>query len=192
MEHWKNKSLEDLTEVRDGVLYKERWVSVKGFEFYYKVSDFGRVKSLRDRWKNYREKILSQNKMKIGYCQIFFHVNAVDTPILVHRLVAEHFCDNSNNMPLVNHKNSNKSDNRYGNLEWTDKRGNALHAIENGLQNDMKGENSVTAKLKNEDVLKIRELASEKRLTYNEIANMFCICKNNVSAIVNRRRWKHI
>lgn len=44
--------------------------------------------------------------------------NNIKYKFLVHRLVADVFISNANNLPEVNHKNKNRADNRLENLEW--------------------------------------------------------------------------
>jgi len=45
----------------------------------------------------------------------------------IHRLVAEHFIPNPNNLPQVNHIDGNKLNNDISNLEWVSNRDNVLH-----------------------------------------------------------------
>lgn len=52
---------------------------------------------------------------------------------LVHRIVAETFLPNPNNLPTVNHKDGNKLNNRLDNLEWMTRSDNQQHAIKTGL-----------------------------------------------------------
>lgn len=52
----------------------------------------------------------------------------------VHRLVAERYVPNPLNLPEVNHKDGDKSNNAFWNLEWVDRLGNLTHAIDNGLR----------------------------------------------------------
>lgn len=191
MEHWKNKSLEDLSEIRNEVLCIEKWVDVRGFETYYKVSNFGRIKSLIGRW-GYRERIKSQILTGQGYCFLFLYKNKIPTPFLVHRLVAAHFYDKPEEYNLVNHKDSIRTHNWTDNLEWTNHRGNAIHAMDSGFQNSMIGDKNVMAKLCSEDVLNIRKLYFEDKIVQGEIAKRYNIRSSAVSLIVTRNRWKHI
>lgn len=191
MEHWKNKSLEDLTEIRNGVLCKEIWIDVIGFESYYKISDFGRLKSLRDRGVM-RELIIKLRIQNSGYCYVTLSKKGEKKNCLIHRLVALHFIDNPDGMPLVNHDNSNKKDNRAINLEWTNKSGNAKHAIAQGFQNSMIGEKNIMSKLTEDKVLQIKELYATGQYIQEELAAMFNIKRQNISKIVLGLRWKHI
>ncbi|MDP4224837.1 MAG: HNH endonuclease [Bacteroidota bacterium] len=51
----------------------------------------------------------------------------------IHRLVAETYIPNPNNLPEVNHKDGNKDNNHISNLEWTNHKDNINHARENGF-----------------------------------------------------------
>ena len=55
-----------------------------------------------------------------------------------HRLVAEHFIDNPNNYPIVNHIDGNKANNHIENLEWCTHSQNNIHAYKNGLNRSKK------------------------------------------------------
>jgi len=54
--------------------------------------------------------------------------------VYVHRLVAMAFVDNPKKLPTVNHKDGNKLNNHYTNLEWASQRDQQLHAYRIGLR----------------------------------------------------------
>lgn len=73
-------------------------------------------------------------------------VNYKNKTYKVHRLIAKTFIPNPLNLPQVNHKDGNKLNNNYLNLEWCTQQQNTQHAYDNGLAksngNSMKGENN--------------------------------------------------
>lgn len=93
----------------------EFWKDVVGYEGLYQVSNFGRVITLYE--KPYI-KILSDSINSGGYCQITLHKNNNKITNRIHRLVAEAFIPNPNNLPHVNHKDEIKTNNFVNNLEW--------------------------------------------------------------------------
>lgn len=102
---------------------KEKWKSIKGFEGLYKISNYGNVKSLffwdiNKRKYIIKERIIKPITDKDGYYIIGLYKNKKRKTYKVHRLVAEAFITNPNNLPQINHKDENKLNNRVDNLEW--------------------------------------------------------------------------
>lgn len=111
----------------------EKFVPIKGFENFYNISNYGRVFSKpRKSWngrgyKNEGNKILKLKDNGHGYKYVILNKNNKHTSKYIHRLVAEHFLNNSNNYKQINHKNGDKADNRVENLEWCSVSANILH-----------------------------------------------------------------
>ena len=104
----------------------EIWKDIEGYEGLYQVSNLGRVKSLGRYINNNgglyfrKEKIMKVCKDKKGYNVCGLSKNNNPKTLKVHRLVASAFIPNPNNLPQVNHRNEDKTDNRVDNLEWCD------------------------------------------------------------------------
>lgn len=103
---------------------EEIWKDIEGWEGFYQVSNFGRVKSL-ERFVNgpkglikLKEKILSPKIDKNGYLLVGFHKEGIQKYMRIHRLVAMAFIPNPNNFPQINHIDENKRNNYVSNLEW--------------------------------------------------------------------------
>ena len=86
------------------------WKKIEGYE-QYSVSDDGQVKN------NLTGKLLNQTVDKEGYLMVTLHYGKRKW-VGVHRLVAQAFIPNENNLPCVNHKDENKMNNTVDNLEW--------------------------------------------------------------------------
>lgn len=90
----------------------EIWSPINGFDGEYEISSFGRVKSLKSGI------ILRQYEDRGGYLEVHLRKHSKKYHKKIHRLVAEAFLPNPNNYLEVNHKDENKKNNRFDNLEW--------------------------------------------------------------------------
>ena len=103
---------------------KEVWKPIKGYEEFYSISNYGRIKSNDRTVKCYggkrtiKGKIMNPPMDKDGYLRIGLSKNKKQKHYHVHRLVAQHFLDNPNNYPVINHIDENKKNNKVDNLEW--------------------------------------------------------------------------
>ena len=105
----------------------EIWCPIKGYENLYEVSDQGRVKSL----KFGKERILKPGSDKDGYLIVGLCKNGEKKNLLVHRLVAKTFIPNPDNLPEVNHKDEDKTNNKVSNLEFCDSKYNNNYGTRN-------------------------------------------------------------
>jgi len=161
---------------------EEIWKDIKDYEGLYQVSNFGRVKSI------YRIRI--QHINEFGYYRIVLSKNSKLKTFSTHRLIAEVFLENPNNLPEINHKDGNKQNNCVSNLEWCTSSYNQIHAFKTGLQIPQCGIQRYNAKLTETQILEIRQLKDKH--TQTEIGKMYGISFQHVSDIQNKKKWKHI
>ena len=95
----------------------EQWKAIDGYEGIYEVSDLGRIKSLNYK-RTRKEKILKPRKHTCGYLMVSLYKDGKVEQPKIHRLVAEAFIPNPNNLDTVNHKDEVKTNNTVTNLEW--------------------------------------------------------------------------
>lgn len=107
---------------------------IKNWEGLYEVSKEGCVRSTPRNGNGYKAKTMSKSIDSDGY-EVFKARNKDKVRTLkVHRVVAEVYVPNPENKPQVNHKDGNKENNHYSNLEWVTNSENIRHAKANGLQ----------------------------------------------------------
>lgn len=117
----------------------EIWKSIKNYEKQYEISNFGNVRSIDRYIINNGTKVLLRGKTKlpkkngIGYLHVTLYKNSKGKNFYIHRLVAEYFIPNNNLFYEVNHKNGNKANNFYWNLEWSTRKKNFKHAVKKYL-----------------------------------------------------------
>lgn len=104
---------------------EEIWKDIKGFEGLYQISNYGRVKRVEHtviysngRVRIYHETLLKAKPNIFGYYYLNLTKDKVSHSYRVHRLVAENFIPNPENLKVVNHIDEDKTNNRVDNLEW--------------------------------------------------------------------------
>lgn len=95
------------------------WRSVKGYDGRYLVSNTGLI------YSKISNKVLKPNKMSNGYLSVELFKDGKSKRLLIHRLVAETFIDNPESLPIVNHKDEDRTNNSVDNLEWCTQKYNA-------------------------------------------------------------------
>ena len=166
----------------------EIWRDVENYEGHYKVSNYGRIKSLY--YKN--GKILSGGFDTGRYLMLHLNKGKKSKTILCHKLVARAFLVNFENKREINHKDGVKNNNCVWNLEWATRKENMQHAARIGLIRN--GESSGKAKLTNEQVKFIREvyIPRDKNFGLKALARKFGVGKDAMSDIINKKSFTKI
>ena len=162
------------------------WKDIPGYPGY-KASDDGQIASFKKYSSGY---IMAQHKSTNGYMRVNLQHGDKSTCAGVHRFVAMAFIPNPDNLPEVNHKNGDKTDNRVENLEWVTSSQNHLHAYrELGKQSAAKGKHfDRRAKLTPTEVRLIRT----SNLGLSELAEYFGINESSVYNVRKKRTYKYI
>lgn len=185
----KNLSLDNLED--------EIWKQHPSFS-KYKISNYGRIYSnpykvylsFKSMWVDKKGKILSQsNDNSKKYWRIGLITNAGNRfAASTHRLVAETFIPNPNNLSQVNHIDGNKDNNHVSNLEWSSNEDNMLHSFRLGLHTgkNNKGKSILTP----EQVMEIVTLLPLYDNSY--IATLYYVKPNSINEIRQGRSWSDI
>ncbi|MCF1614809.1 NUMOD4 motif-containing HNH endonuclease [Tetragenococcus koreensis] len=174
---------------------EEKWRNILGFEGYYQVSNFGRVKSLDRvdcRGHNLKSMVLKQRYDKDGYKLVYLSKQSKGQSYLVHRLVAIAFIKNIDNKPQVNHINENKFDNNVNNLEWCTSKENVNHGT--GIERRKRTKSVIAVNIKTGKKLEFSscKAAAEFGFNQSQISN----CCNRIEGYYThfgyKFRWKEL
>lgn len=119
-------------------MMSESWKAIKGFEGKYEVSDSGKVRTLNYRGEGITKELKVGVNSITGYVRVALIKDDKTIQKLVHRLVAEAFIPNKDNLPCINHKDECKTNNHVYNLEWCTYKYNANYGTRNKRASEKK------------------------------------------------------
>lgn len=128
---------------------------------------------------------------KDGYYKVHISNNGSVDTWFIHRLVAMTYLERPENCNVVNHLDSNRTNNHYTNLEWTTAHGNYIHGMIHGRIN-AQGENNPRCRLTVEQVKDIRsQYAAGSRIA--DIQRQYSLVTwEDIKSIVMYKTWKHL
>lgn len=172
----------------------EEWKDINNYEGLYQVSSFGNIRSL-DREVVYGDKSKGEYHNRKGQLLKptlsggYKTVSLSGKTFTVHSLVGEHFLDKPYGDFVLNHKDYNKENNFYKNLEYVTQGDNVRHNYVAGNANI--GVKQKDAKLNKKQVIEIKRLL-ETDISQNKIAKQFNVSPTTITDIKKGRKWKHI
>jgi hypothetical protein len=166
-------------------------ISVRGYEGLYTIDELGRVYSVRKQGSRGGE--ITSSISTGGYCRVYLCKDGKHHTYLLHRLVAQHFIENPENKPCVNHIDGNKSNNSVTNLEWCTYSENMQHAVGKGLNAipNLKGELHPQSKLTVAGVKQIRERYKNGE-TPPSLAKEYGVTRAQIYNIIHFKHWRNI
>lgn len=173
----------------------EQWKPVVGWENVYEVSDLGRVRRVAPGRRTKPGYVRRPTLNRYGYMQIELCADGRPQLCTVHSLVCAAFLGPRPKGTQINHRNSNRADNRLANLEYVTQAENVRHsiasAVATGRPHRGYGQDSHAAKLNEEQVRTIRHLLSIG-MPATKIAPMFGVSDKAIGKIKHGLSWKHI
>lgn len=179
----------------DSTLENEIWKDIVGFEDEYMVSNHGRIKSKSRIVKSNKcERSIKgvvklQNLNTHGYCSIRLAKNGKSKLYSVHRLVAEAFLPNPSNLPVINHKDEDKTNNLVDNLEWCTQKYNTEYS---GILPKLKEINSMQVEQYNlqGEFIQSYNSATDAAKAVGGLVSNICACCNGLTGSSYGFVWK--
>ena len=162
----------------------EIWIAIPNTNTPYEVSSFGRVRNASAGGKVLKPYMT-------GKFPPYPTVQIDGKNKKIHRLVAEAFIPNPNNLPQVNHIDGDKTNNFVSNLEWVTNRENVNHALKSGLM--ATGANVYGSKLTDSHVRDIRALYKPGSMCFGAkpLARKYGVSDVTIRRIVKGEKWKY-
>ena len=108
-----------------------------------------------------------------GYQRVTLSSNGKVKKYFVHRLVAQNYISNPNNLPYINHLNHKRDDNRVENLEWISTQDN---------NRDRKNHTKL-------DLIKVEQIRKDSISTNKQLSKKYNVSDSLISLIKNQKNW---
>ena len=176
---------------------------IPGYEGLYAVTEDGRV------WSHPKRTAVGRNggtredggrwlnqftaTSRTRHLRAYLHRDGKTFGMFIHRAVALAYIQNPENLPHINHKDGDPTNNNVNNLEWCDAAANARHAVANGLTKMPKqsGSSNSQSRLTETQIREIRARHSDGQ-SCAAIARSFGLNPKTAWDICHFKRWAHI
>lgn len=162
------------------------WYTIENTGDRYQVSNTGLIRNIETN----TIRITSLDGCK--YTSFSYTLDKQRHICRVHRLVAKAFIPNPESLPVVNHKDGNKSNNHVDNLEWCTSSYNGKHAVDTGLRPTPIGERNGRSILTPQKVADIRNKYEPITYSLRHLAKEYNVHTTTIRNIISGKLWKHI
>lgn len=169
---------------------KEVIVNLYGVDYF--VRDDGKIFSTKNVGRGKYHKELTQYLRYDGYPIVTVGSNKKRVQKTVHRIIAETFIPNPQNLPEVDHIDNDKTNNRVENLRWISSFENKSRIPFQVRSECRIGSKNGNAKLNEDQVREIRQLYNAGEYNMNQLSKMYSCGWTTINHIVKNETWKHI
>jgi hypothetical protein len=168
-----------------GVMFTEEWRAVPGWDGFYSVSSFGRVRSESRQiidsngdFRKYKCRILKPCADKDGYLKVRLSKDDVQKKLSVHHIVLAAYHGPRSSGLMARHLNGKPNDNSAQNLAW----GTALENKRDQITHNRWGHKLTEDQAR--DILSLRNVIRQ-----TDCAMLFDVDSSYICRIWNRRSW---
>lgn len=165
------------------------FLPVVGYEGHYAVSEDGVVRSLSRATPHGHQRkgvVLRQSTSPTGYLVVQLCLNGIAKTHRVHRLVAEAFVSNPNQLPDVHHRDHDKTNNRAENLRWVTPSENMNEASAAGRIDGLSTGRGRKLSIEQINTIRFRLSSGDTQLS---ISKDFNVSRRHINYIANDKSW---